>query len=375
VTDLVVMSLEAWDGVWRRNQHLISRLLEGDPDLRVLFVEPPADPLHDVRTHRRPQRGHRPRRRADLSPRLWTMQPVKALPRRIDPRADERIARSAAKAAAKLGMTDPVLWVNDPAAADVARLTGWPTLYDMTDDWAAAARSGRERSRILAGETYLLHHAAQVVACSPELLRRKSPARPTSLAPIVLIRNAVDAAAYDREWPRPADLPAGAVALYAGTLHGDRLDVELCVRTAQALDERATLVLVGPNALDAADTRSLADAGVILLGARPHEQIPAYLMHADVLLVPHLVDEFTDSLDPLKLYEYQAAGRPVLSTPVAGFRDADDARILVTDAAEFPAASTRAVSGPADEIVFRSAPDWSDRATALHAVLGDLTLS
>ena len=48
VTDLVVVSLEAWDGVWRRNQHLVSRLLAADPELRVLFVEPPADPLHDA---------------------------------------------------------------------------------------------------------------------------------------------------------------------------------------------------------------------------------------------------------------------------------------------------------------------------------------
>ena len=38
--------------------------------------------------------------------------------------------------------------------------------------------------------------------------------------------------------------------------------------------------------------------------------VPAYLRHADVLLVPHVVDAFTDSLDPIKLYEYRAGGRP-----------------------------------------------------------------
>ena len=44
MTDLVVMSLERWDDVWRRNQHLVAGLLADDPALRVLFVEPPADP-------------------------------------------------------------------------------------------------------------------------------------------------------------------------------------------------------------------------------------------------------------------------------------------------------------------------------------------
>ena len=56
-TDLVVASLEAWDGVWRRNQHLVFRLLRDDPELRVLFVEPPADPIHAARRRERPRPG------------------------------------------------------------------------------------------------------------------------------------------------------------------------------------------------------------------------------------------------------------------------------------------------------------------------------
>ena len=60
MTDLVVVSLEAWDDVWRRNQHLVSRMLDGDPGLRVLFVEPPADPLHDLASRRRPSRAFGP---------------------------------------------------------------------------------------------------------------------------------------------------------------------------------------------------------------------------------------------------------------------------------------------------------------------------
>ena len=50
MTDLVVVSLEAWDDVWRRNQHLVAGLLRSDAALRVLFVEPPADPTHDLRS-------------------------------------------------------------------------------------------------------------------------------------------------------------------------------------------------------------------------------------------------------------------------------------------------------------------------------------
>ena len=41
----------------------------------------------------------------------------------------------------------------------------------------------------------------------------------------------------------------------------------------------------------------------------------------DVCIVPHKCSEFVESLNPIKLWEYLAAGKPVVSTNVAGFRD------------------------------------------------------
>ncbi len=41
----------------------------------------------------------------------------------------------------------------------------------------------------------------------------------------------------------------------------------------------------------------------------------------DVCLTPHLVTPFTESLNPIKLWEYLAAGKPIVATPVAGFRE------------------------------------------------------
>ena len=225
MTDLVVISLESWDGVWRRNQHLIWRMLHTDPTLRVLFVEPPADPAHEMRSGRRARLGRGPDDR-NLRDRLWTMRPLKLLPRRLGDRADASILRQVVRAARRLGMIDPILWVNDPGGAEIARRTGWRTLYDMTDDWLAADRPAAQLNRVAAQELYLLGHADQVVACSPELQRRKSAQRPSGRAPVAVVRNAVDAEAYRRPRPRPADLPTGPVVLYVGTLHGDRLDVE-----------------------------------------------------------------------------------------------------------------------------------------------------
>jgi glycosyltransferase involved in cell wall biosynthesis len=369
--DVVVTSLEAWDAIWRRNQHLVTGLLRRDPSLRVLFVEPASDPLHAALGDGEPRlgRGLRPAPAITGVPEsaLWLFEPTKWLPRRIDGRVDERWARQVLKAARSLSMGDPLLWVNDPMGSLILEATTWHSLSDVTDDWTLADRSPLETQRIRAQEEVLLRRCDEVVVCSPVLALSKGAGRSVTLVP-----NGVDTAAYAVLRERPADLPAGPLAVYAGTLHGDRLDVDLCAETAQALEGAGHLVLVGPDALAPQQRSRLTGAGVVLLGGRPSDQVPSYLQHADVLVVPHVVTPFTDSLDPIKLYEYQAAGRPVVSTPVAGFRDVDDDRVHVADQGCFASVLLQVMSAPLPDGSSRraqAAVDWSDRVDRMAAVI------
>lgn len=373
MTDLVVASLEPWDAVWRRNQHLIAGLLRDEPGLRVLFVEPDVDSLDSVRRSHRHTAGRGLRRAPDSAGvpvgQLWLYESTKVLPRRINPNRDAQWANSVVRAARRVGMTNPVLWVNDPRGAEVLIRTGWPALYDITDDWTLADRRPVDRDRTRRHEDLLLERCAEVVVCSPALQASKGADRPVTLVP-----NGVDSAAYQRHWPRPADLPRGPVATYVGTLHRDRLDVDLCAATARTLPASAELVLVGPNALDPVDTDALLAAGVVILGARPGDTVPAYLRHADVLVVPHIVTPFTESLDPIKAYEYAAAARPVVATPVAGFRDTGSPLVAVATPEDFPIAVARSLtstpsSPTCSPTVCISDLDWSHRVTAMRAVL------
>lgn len=374
--ELVVVSLEAWDDVWRRNQHLVSGLLARDPGLRVLFVEPPADPLFAALRGRAPRAGRGLRRGPGdegRTGRLWLHQPTKPLPRRLDRRADDRLASSVRRASARAGLSDPVLWVNDPAAAGLLAATGWPALYDVTDDWLLASRGDAEHERLVAAEAVLLAGCAEVVVCSPALARSKGAGRP-----VTLVSNGVDVARYREPRPRPRDLPDGPVALYLGTVHPDRFDVDLALRTAVACAGAGTLVLAGPVVdLDGPTTAALEQAGVVLLGARPHHEVPAYLQHADVLVVPHTVSPFTESLDPIKLYEYRAVGRPIVSTPVAGFREAAGPGVVVVPGDAFPA-TVHAVLGSRTETGDQAGgsadlpadiPTWTGQAELMGAVV------
>lgn len=365
---LVVFSLEAWDGIWRRNQYLVDGLLRNDPNLRVLFVEPPRDMLHELRTTRATGRAAGLRAAAGYGGRLSLLQPAKVLPRLAGSAADRLLGASVHRAIRRLGMTNAVLWVNDPGWGFFLRRSERPALYDMTDDWLAAKRSPREHERLVQNESILMQRSAAVVVCSAGLRESRREVRPDA----VLIQNAVDVARYRAPQMRPADFPGGRTALYVGTLHEDRLDIGITIETARELARiGATLVLVGPDALSATHSDALrSEPGLLLLGPRGYEQIPAYLQHATVLVVPHLVDEFTDSLDPIKLYEYQAVGRPIVSTAVAGFRNlALDRGVRIVRPSDFARTVAEVVEMPGSPTSTTSVPDWSERVTVFGEVV------
>jgi glycosyltransferase involved in cell wall biosynthesis/GT2 family glycosyltransferase len=360
---LVVCSLEAWDDIWRRNQFLVRELLAADGERRILFVEPPADVVLELR------RGRLRLRDTGLRPiaadgRLWALRPRKVLPRVLGPWADRSLRRQVRTAATTLGFDHPTLWVNDTTYAALGRVTGWPMLYDVTDDWLEVTSTRRAKRRARRREQQMLDDARVVVACSPALVERRGARRSVRLIP-----NAVDADHFQAPQPRPADLPDGRYLVYVGTLHPDRLDVDLVVALARSV-ATVQLVLVGPDALDGRSRAQLAaEPNVTLLGGRPYDAVPGYLQHAALVVVPHLVTPFTESLDPIKGYEILGAGTPAVVTPAAGLRDLP-APVHCVERQDF----VSTVQQLLDQVPARTprpVPTWADRAAALRQALAD----
>jgi len=358
--DIVVCSLEEWDDVWRRNQFFVDWLLREDSSLRVLFVEPAVDLPFEI-AHRRWPAGTGLRQVTDGG-RLWARRPTKLLPRLVAPGMVERhLIASVLDGVARLRLSDPLLWVNDASYAALAREVDWPVVYDVTDDWLEGSGTARELARLHIADASLLERAEEVVVVSSALEKSRGARRA-----VHLIANAVDEEHFRTPMARPADLPRGPVAVYVGTQHDGRLDVPLCIETARAIAP-AKLVFVGPNCLGHESTRKLLQAGSVLLGRRPYQEVPAYYQHADVIVVPHPVNSFTESLDPIKGYECIAVGRPTLSTAVAGMRDLGPP-VEICSREQFPTRVKQLVeegrpSRPG------SAPTWAQRAGAFAAVL------
>jgi glycosyltransferase involved in cell wall biosynthesis len=267
------------------------------------------------------------------------------------------------KAVARVGFDGPTLWINDPRYAELASETGWPSLYDITDDLTVARGPERARRRIKSYESKLFAECDVVVACSVQLAEGRDSARPD----IWVIENAVDIDHFTTPQARPLDLPPAPVAVYVGTLHEDRLDVDLLSDVAGALPN-VTFALIGPSALGPDTERRLrAHPNVTLLGPRSYANVPAYLQHADVVVIPHVVSPFTESLDPIKAHECLAVNRPTVATKIAGFRDLAPPVVTVR-AAEFAETIQSMLTHP----FHTEAPQlvgWSDRAVEFASAL------
>lgn len=289
-------------------------------------------------------------------------------------------ARAVARAMANLGFRDATLWAFLPFHADVA--AGLPharLVYHCVDEYAA--NPGVDRARVEAAEEKLLDAADWVFAASPVLEARLSRRRPD----VRLLSNVADTAlfagALQRELPPPdlADLPAPRF-VYAGNLAAYRIDFGWLRDLARARPD-AALVLIGvvghgdPAGAPAGWRELCAEPNVHFLGSRPQRRLPEYFAASDVALIPFLDNEHTRASLPLKLWEYLAAGLPVVARRLPNLeKAAADGLLRLADTAdEFVAAVGEAEAEPPARRKLRSEQarghDWEARMDEIEALL------
>ena len=140
---------------------------------------------------------------------------------------------------------------------------------------------------------------------------------------IHMLPNAVELLEEEaRHWPKPRELERlrGPIVGYVGNLDIARLDLEL-LRALVSRRPDWSLVFIG-SMHKGGEIRELEKYGnVHFLGVRVYEQAMRYIRHFDVAIIPHLDNELTRSMNPLKLYVYQSLYVPVVSTPIANIGD------------------------------------------------------
>ncbi len=173
---------------------------------------------------------------------------------------------------------------------------------------------GHDPAAILAAEREQIIAADLVVTTSEALFEAKRKIRPDA----ILLRHGVDferfATARERDLPRPSDLAGipGPMFGFFGLLHF-WIDTELLAYVAKRRPEYS-FVLIGDCKIDVSALKRLRN--VYFLGRKPNEELPAYCAAFDAGLLPFTKAPMTKNVNPIKMYEYLAAGLPAVSTPL-----------------------------------------------------------
>lgn len=181
-------------------------------------------------------------------------------------------------------------------------------IYRMTD-WHDAFPNFPKK--LLAAEKEAVQRADITVVTARKLVDR---ARNLGAHKVMYLPNGVDDEHFSKKTTPPPeyrDIPSPR-AVYAGSLE-TWMDWSL-LEEAAAFFPTIQFILIGPKRFSLPNLEKREN--VHFLGAKPYAQLPAYLQHAQVGLIPFAVKRFPElisSVQPLKLYEYLAAGLPVVA--------------------------------------------------------------
>lgn len=316
--DFLILSTQDWDALPTRKQRFARLWAAGGN--RVLYVEQQmhwAGWLVDIR--RQFSRAWRwlngPRQ---VEPKLWVFTLPIVLPffqmsgliNRINNALLLPVLRAQMR---RLGFRRPIVWTYTPHSADfVGRLNERVAVYECVDDFTAA--KGLVNAQVIGRlERRLIEAVDLLIVTAEALLRSKGQwAKQVRLVP-----NGVDAAhmahAADPTLPvakQLADVKHPVIGYLGGLQYW--IDTPLLARIAKEHPDW-TLVLVGPADLLANRAPLEGLPNVVMTGRVPYAEVPDYVRAFDVCLNPYILDGVAEHCSPLKLYEYLATGKPIVS--------------------------------------------------------------
>ncbi len=179
------------------------------------------------------------------------------------------------------------------------------------------------------------HRARKVLAFSFKALGHYSKEKVrlvTAAANTEMFSPTVDGSSIRREF----SLEQAKVVGYAGSFapwHGmENLLQAMRIVAGRSPKVRLLLIGPGPEAAKALSSRLGLDSHAIFTGAVPYDSVPRYLAACDALVAPYSSKYGGDLYSYVKIYEYLAVGKPVITTnvvPDATLLRATNALIIV----------------------------------------------
>lgn len=228
----------------------------------------------------------------------------------------------------KLNMTKPLIWVACPGAAQTAiALPRLKLVYQRSDCYEQFP--GVDTHQIKRYDRLLKQHADLVIYVNRELMNREKE----DCKKAVFLDHGVDyevfANAYkDQYVPEEMKKIPHPILGFYGSIDNHTSDISLVEKLADLL-KCISIVLIGNSSVDLSSLSS--HRNVYLLGQKPYSQIPHYAKCFDVCFMPWQQNEWIKACNPIKLKEYLALGKPIVSTP---FTEAENYRGLIKVASD-----------------------------------------
>lgn len=373
--DVIIIARDEWGAVRRRRQFLAD---EWSATRKVLFVEPPVSmPAKLIGKESKNVRDALLPR--EVAKNIYAIRTLKILPNSAPGARKMNLSISAkniAGAAVLLGLKEPVLWITAEYGVHfMDKIKHAVSVYDVTDDWTNATVPPVEMKQIVGDDRTLLKKADIVIAVSENLKAMKEQ----SGVKAHHVPNGVKLEMYRKLPGKTADELAGIkkpIVGYAGSLHDDRLDIKLICEVAKMSGGDISQVFIGPDSMGK-DSRAALEAapGVTIMPPVSFERLPSVISSFDVCSIPHILTPFTNSLDPIKAYEYLATGKPIVSTPVDGIKHLLDYIDVAETAEKYHERILGALKEGAQRRESRlraaEANSWAGRVSAIDGILVD----
>jgi glycosyltransferase involved in cell wall biosynthesis len=315
--DIVTLSTQDWSDLWTRKQRFMLQFArQGN---RVLYVESQFHYLTYIKRFksqwRRIYRFIQGPRRAE--PNLYIYTPPLLLPAfqifpllsKINNFVLSFFLKSAMR---KIGIKSPLLWLyshyNQPL---IKKLGCKRALYECVDEFSGA--KGLIKPEVARAQERATLKAVDVaVVTAPALKRSKIEFNRN----IHVVPNAANVAHFAKaaggKLPEPDDLksiPRPRLVFIGGIAYW----IDLSLLRYVAINRPSwQIVLIGPISVNTWIIDDLDN--VHFWGRKPYDELPSYLAWCDIALNPYKVDSLAENCSPLKLYEYMAAGLPIVST-------------------------------------------------------------
>lgn len=241
----------------------------------------------------------------------------------------------------------------------VDEVSGFPGLPDV----AATLKEERE----------LVSNSSIVIATSELLCLKLSKINPNCF----YIPNGADVSHFVKNAKTGEKIPElellrHPIIGYIGAI-SEWFDAELVCKLAD-LHPEYSILLIGP--VTYGPERFEQHPNITLLGAKKYEVIPQYLSYMDVCLVPFKINKLTLAINPVKLYEYLVAGKPVVSTALPEIcNNASDLVYIGKDCEDFIKKVEIAVNEAQDKavisrrIAYSRENSWEKRVEKIEKLL------